>query len=368
MRVRGRMRVLVGALIAATVIAGSAAAPAVGATAGSTPVGTDYIVGCPSDSLLESATDLIEADVSNVELQSTGSGVRVRFGFGPVSDPADWGWDTGTTCLRFTIAGAAGSTSYFVGPFSAPGFVDETFPLPHGDYAFSVNGLGLTYGGCDCDPSLIIYKASFTVAPAPAVSRLAGISRYATSAAISAETFTPGVPVAYIANGMNFPDALSGAPVAGLAGGPVLLTAATALPPEIQAELVRLNPAKIVILGGNGAVSTALETQLQQYTAGAVERLAGTSRYATSAAISAETFTPGVPVAYIANGMNFPDALSGAPVAGLAGGPVLLTAATALPPEIQAELVRLNPAKIVILGGNGAVSTALETQLQQYVD
>jgi hypothetical protein len=368
MRVRGRMRVLVGALIAATVIAGSAAAPAAGATGGSTPVGTEYIDGCPSDSLLESGSHSVEADVSNVELQPTASGVRVRFDFGPASDPADWGGDSGTTCLRLMISGASDTTSYFVGPFSAPGFVDETFPLPDGDYTFRVNSLGLVSGGCDCDPSLVVHKASFTVAPAPPVSRLAGISRYATSAAISAETFTPGVPVVYIANGMNFPDALSGAPVAGLAGGPVLLTAATALPPEIQAELARLNPAKIVILGGNGAVSTALETQLQQYTTGAVERLAGISRYATSAAISAETFTPGVPVAYIANGMNFPDALSGAPVAGLAGGPVLLTAATALPPEIQAELARLNPAKIVILGGNGAVSPALETQLEQYVD
>ena len=60
------------------------------------------------------------------------------------------------------------------------------------------------------------------VAPVPgdSVTRLAGDDRYATSAAISASQFQPGVPVAYIASGLNFPDALSGAPLAGLAGGP----------------------------------------------------------------------------------------------------------------------------------------------------
>ncbi|MUN07081.1 hypothetical protein GLX25_08110, partial [Agromyces luteolus] len=49
---------------------------------------------------------------------------------------------------------------------------------------------------------------------------------------------------------------------------------------------------------------------------GSTSRISGADRYATSAAISAKSFEPGVPVVYIANGTNFPDALSGAPVAG----------------------------------------------------
>ncbi|MBC7590211.1 MAG: carboxypeptidase regulatory-like domain-containing protein, partial [Salinibacterium sp.] len=77
------------------------------------------------------------------------------------------------------------------------------------------------------------------------VSLLAGVDRFATSAAISAATFAPGVPVAYVANGYGFPDALSGAAAAGTLGGPVLLTAPGELPGVIAAELTRLNPAKI---------------------------------------------------------------------------------------------------------------------------
>ena len=79
------------------------------------------------------------------------------------------------------------------------------------------------------------------------VSRVAGADRYGTSAAVSAGAFPPGVPVAYIATGATFPDALSGAAAAGALGGPVLLTAPDAIPSAVHTELKRLKPAKIVI-------------------------------------------------------------------------------------------------------------------------
>ena len=206
---------------------------------------------------------------------------------------------------------------------------------------------------------------------AGSVTRLAGTDRFGTSAAISAANFSPGVPVVYIAYGLDFPDALSGAPVAGLKGGPVLLVKSTSIPSVIATELTRLKPAKIVILGGTGVVSSAVQTSLQGYTvsktAGSVTRLAGTDRFGTSAAISAANFSPGVPVVYIAYGLDFPDALSGAPVAGLKGGPVLLVKSTSIPSVIATELTRLKPAKIVILGGTGVVSSAVQTSLQGYL-
>ena len=196
------------------------------------------------------------------------------------------------------------------------------------------------------------------------VDRWAGTNRYETSAEISAQSQPPGVPVVFIANGTNFPDALSGAAVAGQLGGPVLLSPSTALPPAIITELQRLNPARIVILGGSGVISDAIEGQLDAYTTGNVDRWAGTNRYETSAEISAQSQPPGVPVVFIANGTNFPDALSGAAVAGQLGGPVLLSPSTALPPAIITELQRLNPARIVILGGSGVISNAVNVQLE----
>jgi putative cell wall-binding protein len=202
-------------------------------------------------------------------------------------------------------------------------------------------------------------------APSLEVVRYAGADRYATAAAVSAASFAPGVPVAYVATGANFPDALAGGAAAGFKGGPVLLVGASGVPGSTAAELERLQPDEIVVLGGSSAVSDATFDELAAY-APDVRRLAGANRYETAAAISADTFAPGVPVAYVATGANFPDALAGTPVAGSLGGPMLLTAANELPSAIAAELDRLNPARIVILGATGAVSNSVASQLAAY--
>ena len=205
-----------------------------------------------------------------------------------------------------------------------------------------------------------------TVVQSGTVTRLSGASRYDTSAAISAASFGTGVPVAYIATGLGFADALSGAPVAGIQGGPILLVPGTSIPTVIRNELTRLAPAKIVILGGTGAVSAGVATALVPYTTGTVTRLSGATRYDTSAKISQQNFLPNVPVAYIATGLGFPDALSGAPVGGVTGGPILLVPGTSIPTAISTELLRLHPGRIVILGGTGVVSTGVQTLLATY--
>ncbi|MEI5584046.1 MULTISPECIES: cell wall-binding repeat-containing protein [unclassified Agromyces] len=194
------------------------------------------------------------------------------------------------------------------------------------------------------------------------VTRLAGADRYATAVAVSKSRYEPGIPVVYLASGATFPDALSGAPHAGLADGPILLTGATALPSVVVDELKRLRPEQVRVLGSAGVISSTVEAQLRQLGLYFVDRYAGPTRYETSAVLSG-TFEPGVSVAYVANGANFPDALAAGPVAGITSGPVLLTPTDALPEAIAKELKRLRPARIVILGSPGAVSTTVETQI-----
>lgn len=196
--------------------------------------------------------------------------------------------------------------------------------------------------------------------------RYAGADRYATAAAISAASFSPGVPAVYIATGVNFPDALAGAAAAAAENAPTLLVKGTSIPAETRAELGRLKPGRIVILGGTSVVSTTVGSALRAYTPGPVIRLAGPDRYATSAAISQATFAPGVAKAYVATGANFPDALGGAAAAGRNGAPVLLVARDHVPEEVASELRRLAPAEIVVLGGTSAVSAAVEDALRAY--
>ncbi|KKI22127.1 MULTISPECIES: cell wall-binding repeat-containing protein [unclassified Leucobacter] len=201
---------------------------------------------------------------------------------------------------------------------------------------------------------------------APTAERIAGGDRYETAVQVSRVSFVPGVKVAYIANGLSFPDALSGAAAAGAQDGPVLLVAPNSVPASVRSELDRLHPERIVVLGGSGVVSQSVERTLRNYTLGAVERSAGSDRFATSASVSAGSFSPGVGVAYIADGMNFPDALAGAAAAGAQGGPVLLARSNSIPDAVATELRRLKPARIVILGGTGAVGDSVQNALRSY--
>ncbi|HET9436051.1 MAG TPA: glycosyl hydrolase family 18 protein [Candidatus Limnocylindrales bacterium] len=93
------------------------------------------------------------------------------------------------------------------------------------------------------------------------VTRLGGADRYATAAAVSRATYAPGVPVVYLASGTGFADALAGAPAAGMQNGPVLLVTATSIPSVVATELARLKPARIVVLGGTGAITDAVKVQ-----------------------------------------------------------------------------------------------------------
>lgn len=208
--------------------------------------------------------------------------------------------------------------------------------------------------------------AALGVYTAGGVTRLAGENRYATAAAISAATYAPSVPVAYVATGLDFPDALAGAAVAGAEGAPLLLVTRDAVPAATAAELARLQPAMIVLFGTPGSVSDAVLAAMGGLTAGGVSRVGGTDRYSTAAAISAAANNPGVAVAYVATGLDFPDALAGAALAGLTRGPLLLVTPDGVPPTAAAELTRLRPARIVILGGSGVVSDAIQVQLPTF--
>jgi subtilisin family serine protease/putative cell wall-binding protein len=205
--------------------------------------------------------------------------------------------------------------------------------------------------------------SSWSFVTAKLGARIAGADRFATSAAISAAAFPSGAAVAYIATGRSYPDALAGGPAAAANRGPLLLVDTASIPAATAAELSRLRPGRIVVLGSSAVVSNGVASALGAYTSGGVTRIGGADRYATAAAISAATFLPGVRQVYIATGANYPDALAAGAAAGRVGGPILLARAGGLPAETAAELARLRPAEIVVMGGPSVVSDAVLAQL-----
>ncbi|MDQ3688991.1 MAG: cell wall-binding repeat-containing protein [Chloroflexota bacterium] len=214
--------------------------------------------------------------------------------------------------------------------------------------------------------SAVSSAVASTLASVAPVTRIAGADRYDTSARLSA-TFATGVPVAYVATGANFPDALAGVPAAARGKGPLLLVSPYGIPGPIARELERLKPRRIVILGGTSVVSSATATALDRYTTGSVTRRAGANRYETAVAVSKATF-PSARVAYVAVGTNFPDALGGGPAAAIAGGPMLLVTRDSIPAVVRSELLRLGVDRVVILGGTSAISATVASQLKDLID
>jgi hypothetical protein len=125
--------------------------------------------------------------------------------------------------------------------------------------------------------------------------------------------------------------------------------------------LSRLRPQSVVILGGTAAISNAVATLLTKYTSGPVTRLAGADRYATAVAISVASYPMASSSVYLATGVDFPDALAGSVAAALAPAPLLLVPGSCVPPVVVSEIGRLNPASIVILGGEAAVGPAVSS-------
>ena len=190
--------------------------------------------------------------------------------------------------------------------------------------------------------------------------RVAGADRYATAAAVSAATFPAGAPIAYVATGADYPDALTAAAAAG-GRGPVLLAGAGGVPDTTRFELQRLHPSRVVIVGGPRSLPTSLEGVIRAALPGvSVARVQGADRYATAALLSSATYAPGVPLAYVATGTAFPDALTAA-AAAAGRGPVLLIPSHGLSAPTSAELNRLQPRQIVIVGGPSAVPMPAQT-------
>lgn len=98
---------------------------------------------------------------------------------------------------------------------------------------------------------------------------------------------------------------------------------------------------------------------------GNVVRISGSNRYETCVRVSEQAFPNGANTVYVVSGTSFPDALCVAPLA--SNGPILLTDPNRLPPEVAAEIRRLKPKKVVIVGGLASVSNTVEAELGQLV-
>jgi putative cell wall-binding protein/subtilisin family serine protease len=219
--------------------------------------------------------------------------------------------------------------------------------------------------------SASVFAALSAYAPEGQTFRYFGTSRFDTAASVSSHTFAADCHcTAYVAYAMNFPDALAGAAAAGTVPGPVLLVATTGtINTATKNELLRLKPDHIVALGSTVVISASVFNALKAYApTGQTFRYSGQSRFGTAASISSHTFPADCGcVVYISGANDFNGALAASSAAGTIKGPLLLVSTTGtIDSNTVAELLRLKPIKIIVIGGTNQVSGPVFTALTAY--
>ncbi|MDR1564390.1 MAG: cell wall-binding repeat-containing protein [Oscillospiraceae bacterium] len=238
---------------------------------------------------------------------------------------------------KLPLAGAV------IGIYSADGTLKQTFTAPTNG---EIDIVGLPYGGyyfqeltppygylinseriefdVNTDGGLIDLKLS-NKAPA-AIARFSGNNRVETSVDIADKGWFKTDTVV-LASGANFADALAASSLAKQCDAPILLTTSkTTLEANVVSTINALNAKNVVIVGGASSVSEDIYEQLEGFSLN-VERLAGGNRYQTAIEIAKSLKANGADFTevFLADGTNFPDALSVSPVAGILAQPILFT-------------------------------------------
>lgn len=220
------------------------------------------------------------------------------------------------------------------------------------------------------------YNGDIVVSTAsePLIDRSAGDTRYETAVAASKRYFRSGADAVVLCTGENFPDALAAAPWARFLKAPVLLTRRASVPQAVMDEITRLGATSVWIVGGETAVSSAVQAQLEGVDLTVDRELQGADRYETAGKIANFLYDavtadgrPFSGTAFVARGDSFADALSIAPVAAATYSPILLVRTDAPLPEATDNVFEFLPIRSAfIIGGTDVVSEDVEVAIEAW--
>jgi putative cell wall-binding protein len=212
-------------------------------------------------------------------------------------------------------------------------------------------------------------QAELAAAGITTFERLAGPTRYETADAVAYRTaMLQGGRydgTAFVATGLDFPDALAAAPLAAAEGWPIFLAGPAGITQNSWAVMQTIGVKRVHILGGPGAVSTEVEQELRnRFGTGNVTRQMGPTRYETAAVVArfgVDNAGLQWDTVAIATGENFPDALTGGALQARTYSVLLLTRGESLPPDVTNALTekRDHIARVRYLGGSDVVSPSV---------
>lgn len=190
-----------------------------------------------------------------------------------------------------------------------------------------------------------------------ATTRLAGQNRYDTALAVAQEVgIGQGV---FVLGGETFQDALIAAPIAAAQGMPILLVPSDELTANQKSILSKSKVLKAIFMGNEADFS---EQILQNFPTR--EWITGSDAYErnfnllTRFADSLDFDT-----AYVATGMNFPDALAASALAQKGKNPIFILKGNVIPYPVQSFISTHVINHFKVLGGTGIISSDTENVL-----
>lgn len=194
-------------------------------------------------------------------------------------------------------------------------------------------------------------------------SRLYGSDRFLTAIDVSKTGWPDGSDTVILTNGMDYPDALSAAPLAKKYQAPILLTKKDKLYSDTAVELKRLKAKKVILVGGDGVLSTNVLYELRVMGL-EVTRIAGQNRYDTSLAVAEEVgLSNGV---FVLSGSRFQDALAVSAIAASQGMPLLLVPEGDLTVKQQSVLAKNKVSKGIFVGAEADFSQKVIDYFLEY--
>ena len=203
--------------------------------------------------------------------------------------------------------------------------------------------------------------------------RLEGANRYDSMEAIARSGWTQAdtaIVVAADGSGKTgkFPDGLAASSLAGLYDAPIILTdTSTTLSAQAARLITDLQVKDIVIIGSEASVSAQTAEQIDSLISGNVTRIAGSNRYDTATSLYNSHQGSWGTTAVIADGRNFPDALSISSFAFVEKAPILLSSEAGLSQDAVALIARDIGArkitKVILCGGVNSVPDQVITQI-----